>query len=147
MVILIAAVTAGCKTAPFTHSGLTETLTSDGFLKGINTPLGAKIVEDSLQYGGLRGRNVEFMRDFEVVLTSARSGELVSRLRDEALERIFATGASIHHNGSVAPGDGQLRDFDWRYQWRDSEGFIRVYSMSAANQRHRIVIYCYEHAN
>ncbi len=147
MLILIAAMGTGCKTPPFTHSGLTEVLTSDGFLQAINTPLGAQMVQDSLRHGGSRGRNVEFMRDFEVRLPTVRHGEWVSRLREEALKRIFGTGASIHHNGTVAPDDGQLRDFDWRYQWRDSEGFIRVYSMPAVNQRHRIVIYCYEHAN
>src|SRR5688572_15164848 len=122
---VLLALLPGCRTVPFKHSSLAETLTSDKLVHKVVSSAGTKVVEDSLQDGGTHGRNIEFRRNFEVALGSARAGKMIGDYRAEALKQIFAAGGVIHGSSQVTPGDGDLRDFHYRYHWAKNEGLIR----------------------
>jgi hypothetical protein len=145
MVLLLGLAAAGCRTTPFRHSGLTEILTADAMFYRAGTNLNFKIIHDSLPNGGIRGSNVEFARDVEVIVAPGTAGQFITRLYEDALRQIFARGAAIHYSAQAGPGDGHLRDFAYRYRWKSNEGLIRLYSARTATKQLRIIVYCYEH--
>jgi hypothetical protein len=144
-VLLLGLAGAGCKTQPFRHSGLTEILTSDAMFHRAGTNLGLKTMHDSLPNGGIRGPNVEFARDVEVLLAPGTAGQFITRFYEDALRQIFVRGATIHYSAQAGPGDGHLHDFAYRYRWKSNEGVIRLYSAHTATKQLRIIVYCYEH--